>query len=260
MVSYQQINPKIKSIDAATTDICASPFPLAAFRVSKTAIKPRIVFTDMLPCWVILSEGKTHESSVAKGIEFNPGDWMVLDRTYLDYPWLCGLHQRGVWFVTRFKSNSCCEVSENRRITIPDRVLTDQVIQLTSSHGDASYTEAKRRVRHRDPKTGKEYVFLTNRLDLPALEVAELYHRHWQIKLLCKWIKQNLKIKAFYGTSKNGGLLQVWTALIAYLLLVWLKLKSRVGWGLLKLSRLAQTMLQERRNLWGILSSRLAGC
>jgi putative transposase len=128
------------------------------------------------------------------------------------------------------------------------------VIRLRSPQGQAAFPELLRRVHYRDPETDKEYVFLTNRLDLSALEVAELYRRRWQIELFFKWIKQNLKIKAFYGTSKNAVLIQIWTALIAYLLLVWLRFKSKTGWGLLELSRLAQTMLLERCDLWGMLN------
>jgi hypothetical protein len=128
-------------------------------------------------------------------------------------------------------------------------VLADQIIWLSSPQGQACYPELLRWVHYRDPETGKEYIFLTNRLDLPALQVADLYRRRWQMELFFKWIKQNLKIKAFYGTSKNAVLVQIWTALIAYLLLVWLKFKSKLGWGLLELTRLAQTMLLERCNL-----------
>jgi IS4 transposase len=128
---------------------------------------------------------------------------------------------------------------------------------LSSPKGQASYyPELLRRVHYRDPETGKEYVFVTNRLELSALEVAELYRRRWQIEHFCKWIKQNLKIKAFYGTSKNAVLTQIWTALIAYLLLAWLNFISKTGWGLLELTRLAQTMLLERMDLWSLLGLR----
>jgi IS4 transposase len=109
---------------------------------------------------------------------------------------------------------------------------------------------------YRDPETDKEYGFLTNRLDLSALEVAELYRRRRQVELFFKWIKQNLKIKAFSGTSKNAMLIQIWTALIAYLLLVWVKFKTKAGWGLLELARLAQIMLLERLDLWAIFGLR----
>jgi hypothetical protein len=179
---------------------------------------------------------------------------LIFDRAYLDYAWLYQLHQGGVWFVTRLKTNSCYAIIQTQATSGP--VVADQVIRLSSPQGQTSYPEVLRRVHYRDPETGKEYVFLTNRLDLPALEVAELYRRRWQIELFFKWIKQHLKIKAFYGTSKNAVLIQIWTALIAYLLLVWLKFKSKTGWGLLQLTRLAQTMLMERMDLWAMLCPR----
>jgi putative transposase len=132
--------------------------------------------------------------------------------------------------------------------------LADQVIRFNSAHGGTAYPEPLRLVRYQDPETCKIYVFLTNRLDLTAMEIAALYRRRWQIELFFKWIKQNLKIKAFYGTSKNAVLIQIWTALIAYLLLILIKLKSTVGWGLLELSRLLQTILMERINLLEMLN------
>jgi len=136
---------------------------------------------------------------------------------------------QGVWFVTRLTSNACYEAVEDRNITAPGQVRADQIMRLSSVRGQAAYPEYLRRVHYRDPETAKEYVFLTSRLDLSALEVAALYKRRWQIELFCKWIKQNLKIKAFYGASKNAVLIQIWTALIAYLLLILLKLRSTVG-------------------------------
>ncbi len=246
--------PKIKIIDATTIDLCASVFPWAKFRTCKGAIKLHTVLTEMLPQCVLVTDGKTHDRRAVHDMHFDPDDLLIFDRAYLDYAWLYRLHQGGVWFVTRLKTNSCYEVVQNQVAAGP--VLADQEIRLSSPQGQARYPELLRRVHYQDPETGKEYVFLTNRLDLSALEVAELYRRRWQIELFFKWIKQNLKIKAFYGTSKNAVLIQIWTALIAYLLLVWLKFKSKVGWGLLEFTRLAQTMLLERLELWAMLGLR----
>jgi hypothetical protein len=244
---------KIKIVDATTIDLCAAVFPWAKFRTRKGAIKLHTVLTGMLPQCVLVTDGKTHDRQAVQDLHFEPGDLLIFDRAYLDYAWLYQLHQGGVWFVTRLKTNSCYEVVQTQEAWAGGPVLADQVIRLSSPHGQACYPELLRRVHYRDPETGKEYVFLTNRLDLPALQVAELYRRRWRIELFFKWIKQNLKIKVFYGTSKNAVLIQIWTALIAYLLLVWLKFKSKVGWGLLELTRLAQTMLMERMNLWALL-------
>lgn len=258
MARQEQVHPELKIIDATTIELCAGTFPWASFRARKGAIKLHTVLADLLPQCVVLTDGKTHDLTVAKELAFAPGDLLIFDRAYIDYDWLFHLHQQGVWFVTRLKANASYEVVE-ARYRASEAILTDQVIRLSSPHGQAAYPAPLRRVHYRDPETGKEYVFLTNRMDLSALEVAALYKRRWQIELFFKWIKQNLKIKAFYGTSKNAVLIQIWTALIAYLLLVWLKFKSKVGWGLLELTRLAQTMLLERCDLWAMLCPRLTG-
>jgi IS4 transposase len=246
--------PQIKIIDATTIDLCAAVFPWAKFRTRKGAIKLHTVLSGVLPQCVLVTDGKTHDLQAVQDLRFQPGDLLIFDRAYLDYAWLYQLHQDTVWFVTRLKSNSHFDVIKEKTASGP--VLADQVIRLSSPKGRASYPEPLRRVHYRDPETGKEYVFLTNRLNLSALEVAELYRRRWQVELFFKWIKQNLKIKAFYGTSKNAVLIQIWTALIAYLLLVWVKFKTKAGWGLLELTRLAQTMLMERLDLWALLGLR----
>jgi len=256
MARKPPVNPEIKILDSTTIDLCATVFPWANFRARKGAIKLHTVLRDLLPQCVILTDGNTHDLNAAKQMEFEAGDLLIIDRAYIDYAWLYSLHRQGVWFVTRLKSNACYEVIEDWEITATDAVLADQVICLSSDRGLAAYPEPLRRVHYRDLETGKEYVFLTNRFDLSALEVAALYRRRWQIELFFKWIKQNLKIKAFYGTSKNAVLIQIWTALIGYLLLIWAKLRSTVGWGLLELSRFIQTMLMERCKLWDILSPR----
>ncbi|MHB9072247.1 MAG: IS4 family transposase [Desulfobaccales bacterium] len=254
LAQQPQEAPKIKIIDATTIDLCAAVFPWAKFRSRKGAIKLHTVLTGMLPQCVLVTDGKTHDRRAVQDMHFGPDDLLIFDRAYLDYAWLYRLHQGSVWFVTRLKTNSCFEVTQRRAASGP--VLADQIIRLSSPQGQACYPELLRRVHYRDPETGQEYAFLTNRLDLSALEVAELYRRRWQIELFFKWIKQNLKIKAFYGTSKNAVLIQIWTALIAYVLLVWLKFKSKVAWGLIELTRLAQTMLMERCDLWAILCPR----
>jgi hypothetical protein len=256
MAKQHKVSPEIKIIDATTINLCASAFPWANFREKQGAIKLHTVLVDMLPHCLILSDGKKHDLAAAKEMQFAPGDLLIMDRAYIDYAWLYGLHRQGVWFVTRLKANACFEVQEDGKITAPGQIVADQVIRFTSDHGSTAYPEPLRRVHYRDPETGKEYVFLTNRLNLSALEVAALYKRRWQIELFFKWIKQNLKIKAFYGTSKNAVLIQIWTALMAYLLLILIKLRSTVGWGLLELTRLVQTMLMERRSLWEVLCPR----
>jgi hypothetical protein len=211
-------------IDATIIDLCAAVFPMAKFRIPKGAIKLHTILTGILSQCVPVADGKTHDRWAVQDRYFEPDDLLIFDRAYLDYAWLYP-HQGGVWLVTRIKTNSCSEVIQSRAASGP--VPADQIIRLSSSRGQAGYPELLRRVHYQDPETDREYAFLTSCLDLPSLEMAELYRRHWQIELFFKWVKQNLKIKACYGTPKNAGLIQIWTVLIVYLLLVWLKFKSK---------------------------------
>jgi putative transposase len=245
----------IKIMDATTIELCASVFPWAKYRTRKGAVKLHTVLSlsDMMPQCIILTEGKVHEINVARSMKFHSGDLLIMDRGYIDYSWLYGLNNQGVWFVTRLKSNACFEVIENKEIDPTSNVLADEIIKLTSDKAQEDYPELLRRVHFLDPETGHHYVFLTNRFDLSAATIAELYRQRWQIELFFKWIKQNLKIKTFYGTSKNAVLIQLWTAIIAYLMLYWLKLRSKVGWSLLELIRMVQTMLMDHRSLWDML-------
>lgn len=243
---------KIKIIDATTINLCASVFPWASFRARKGGIKLHTVITDMLPQGVVVTAAKAHDLQVAKTLQFETGDLLIFDRAYLDYAWLHRLHGRGVSFVTRLKGNSRYEVVATQK-SCDDHVLADQVIRLSSPQGRERYPEMLRRVVYRDPESGKIYNFLSNRFDLTAIQIADLYRQRWQIELFFKWIKQNLKIKAFFGTSRNAVLIQVWTALISYILLMWLKLRSIAEFDILDLSRMVKTLLMERCNLWNIL-------
>jgi hypothetical protein len=177
----------------------------------------------------------------------------------VDFAWLYSLHQQGVGFVTRLPGNIRYQVVQDNPVPPDSAVLADQVIRLSTAYSRSHYPETLRLVHYRDPDTGKEYGFLTNLPDLPALAVADLYRQRWQIETFFRWIKQNLKIKAFYGTSENAVLIQIWTAMIAYLLLLWLKVKSWAGWSILELTRLVQTLIMERCNLWALLCPRTSG-
>lgn len=240
---------KLKIIDATTITLCASVFPWATFRSHTAGIKLHTVFLpdEAMPQCIVLTEAKEHDLNVAKKMSFAAGDLLIFDRAYIDYEWLYSLHRRDVWFVTRLKSNARVRTMKKRALEHPD-ILADEEILLSGG-----FPEPLRRIHYRDPETGKNLVFITNRMDLPASTVAELYRRRWQIELFFKWIKQNLKIKAFYGTSANAVLIQVWTALIAYVLILWIKLKSRLGWSVLEFTRFIQTRLMERCSLWSIL-------
>jgi hypothetical protein len=249
---------RVKILDATYVPVCDSLFPWADFMPGKSAVKLHFLLAADAgtPQELQVTSGQVHELEVARKLSFVPGDLLLLDRGYVDFAWLYSLHQRGVGFVTRLPRNVRYQVVQKNPMPADGGVLADQTIRLTTAHSRGRYPETLRLVHYRDPETGKEYVFLTNRPDLPALAVADLYRQRWQIETFFRWIKQNLKIKAFYGTSENAVLIQIWTAMIAYLLLLWLKVRSWAGWSILELTRLVQNLIMERCTLWALLCPR----
>ena len=249
---------RIKILDATYVPVCASLFPWADFQPGKNAVKLHVLLEPEAgtPQDLKVTAGQVHELEVARGLTFAPGDLVVLDRGYVDFAWLFSLHGQGVGFVTRLPKHVRYQVLKARPQPPDLPVLADQGIRLRTAYSRSHYPDTLRLVHYRDPDTGKEYVFLTNLLELPAQIVVALYRQRWQIEIFFKWIKQNLKIKAFYGTSENAVLIQLWTAMIAYLLLLWLKVRSRVAWSTLELTRLVQTLILERCNLWALLCPR----
>lgn len=257
-LSRQSGPQRIKILDATYVPVCDSLFPWADFMPGKSAVKLHFLLAadTGTPQDLKVTAGQVHELEVARKLNFAPGDLLLLDRGYVDFAWLFSLHQQGVGFVTRLQKNIRYQVMQRNPGPAGSGVLADQTVRLSTYYSRGRYPETLRLVHYRDPETGKEYVFLTNLPGLPALAVADLYRQRWQIETFFRWIKQNLKIKTFYGTSENGVLVQIWTALIAYLLLLWIKLRSRVGWSILELTRLVQNLIMERCNLWAVLCPR----
>jgi hypothetical protein len=248
---------RVKIMDATYVPVCDSLFPWAAFMPGKSAVKLHFLLAadTGAPQDLKVTSGQVHELEAARALNFAPGDLLLLDRGYVDFAWLYSLHQQGVGFVTRLQRNIRYQVVLQNPVPSGAAVLADQTVRLTTAHSRARYPESLRLVHYRD-QDGKQYVFLTNLPDLPAQAVADLYRQRWQIETFFRWIKQNLKIKAFYGTSENAVLIQIWTALIAYLLLLWLKVRSWAGWSILELTRLVQNLIMERCNLWALLCPR----
>jgi putative transposase len=249
---------RVKILDATYVPVADSIFPWADFMPGKGAIKLHFLLDAHAAATeeVRLTSGQVHELEVARTLKFAPGDLLLLDRGFVDFAWLYCLHQNFVGFVTRLPGHIRYRVVQENPLDADPGVWGDQIIRLSTAYSRQHYPESLRLVHYRDPETEKEYVFLTNREDLPALAVADLYRQRWQIETFFRWIKQNLKIKAFYGTSENAVLIQVWTALIAYLLLLWIKLRSRLGWSTLEITRLVQNLIMERLSLCDVLCPR----
>ena len=243
---------KLVSLDSTVIDLCATLFDWAKFRRTKGAVKLHLLLDHdgYLPSVVVITEGKRHDVRVARNLRFDPGTILVMDRGYVDYAWFGQLTTQEVFFVTRLKDNAVYEVVELRPPPERSPVRRDEVIRLTGVDAAAKCPHLLRRVEVYDPEKEDTLVFLTNHLTFGATTIAAIYKDRWQIELFFKALKQNLKIKTFVGTSANALKVQVWTALIAMLLLRYLQLRARFAWSLSNLLALLRMNLFTHRDLW----------
>jgi len=247
---------KLMSLDASVIDLCCELYDWAKFRRTKGAIKLHLLLDHdgYLPCFAVVTEGKVADVKVAWTLDFAPGTVVVFDRGYNDYELFGRWTEKGVYFVTRMKDKALYEVVEERPVPQNRNVLKDQIIRLSSARAEDKCPHLLRRVEVWNPDKEEVLVFLTNHLSLGASTIAAIYKDRWQIELFFKALKQNLKIKTFVGTSPNAVKTQVWSALIAILLLRYLQLKSRFGWSLSNLVALLRMNLFTYRDLWSWLN------
>jgi hypothetical protein len=243
-------NP-LMSIDASVIDLCASMFDWAKFRLTKGAVKLHLLLDHdgYLPSFAVITEGKKHEVRVARQMRFVAGTILVFDRGYTDYLWFVSLVKQGVHFVTRLKENADYGVVEERPLPHRQGVRRDQVIffyKLAQAGLDAYF----RRIEFYDQEQDRVLVFLTSHRELSAATIAAVYKERWQIELFFRALKQSLRVKTFVGTSANALKTQLWTALIAILLVKYLQLKSIFGWSLSNLVALLRQQLFVYRDLW----------
>ena len=245
---------KLVSLDASTIDLCLSVFPWAKFRRTKGAVKLHVGLDHdgLLPSFVALTEGKTHDVTVGRTLALPAESIVVVDRAYTDYAWFKALADKGIFFVIRQKKNARYRVIERRSVPAGKGLLCDQTIRITGTKAKVCPIPL-RRIAYRDAETGQRYVFLTNNFHLAARTIADIYKARWQVELFFKCIKQNLKIKSFIGTSKNAVLTQVWIAMCTYLLLAWIKFASRIDLSIQQMLRLFQLNLFDRRDLLQLL-------
>lgn len=210
----------VYAVDASTIDLCLSLFPWATFRKTKSAIKlhTQIDLKGSIPVFISITDGSVHDVHFLKRISFEAGSIYVFDRGYIDYKWLYAIHKARAFFVIRAKSNTRFYVCKSRPVDKSSGLRCDQTIRLNTDKAKRDYPEQLRRISFVDHQTGKKLVFLTNHFGLPALVIAAIYKSRWRIELFFKWIKQNLRIKAFYGTSENAVRTQIWIAMCVYLM------------------------------------------
>jgi len=243
---------KLVSLDSSTIDLCLSLYDWAKFRRTKGAVKLHLVLDHdgYLPSFAVITEGKVSDVKVAHMLQFDPGTVVVDDRGYNDYVLFGKWTARGIFFVTRMKDNAQYEVVETREIPQNRNILRDEVIRLTGVKAKEKCPYLLRRIEAYDPETDRTFIFLTNHHTFGASTISAVYKDRWQVELFFKALKQNLKIKTFVGTSANAVKIQIWTALIAMLILKYLQLKSQYNWSLSNLVSLLRMNLFTHRNLW----------
>jgi hypothetical protein len=217
----------IYAFDSTTIDLCLSLFPWAFFRKRKGAIKLHTLLDlrGSIPSFIYITEGKTHDVRILDVLPIEPGSFYILDRGYLDYSRLYTLHQGRAFFVTRAKSNLQSRRLRSRAVDKTMDLTSDQTIVLTGPKSKTEYPEPLRRIRFYDRENDRHLIFLTNNFLLPALTIAKLYKLRWQVELFFRWIKQNLRIKSFYGTSENAVRTQIWVAIAIYALVAIIRKK-----------------------------------
>jgi DDE family transposase/uncharacterized protein DUF4372 len=248
---------QLLSLDATVIDLCAAVFDWAKFRKTKGAVKLHLLLdhAGYLPVYAVITEGKQHEIRVARRMQLEPGTVLVFDRGYTDYAWFADLTEQGVWFVTRMKEHADYGVVEQRALPArPGRVRRDEVIFLFKLEQDERTHCFLRRIEFWDEEHQRLLVFLTNHLTLAASTIAAVYKDRWQIELLFKALKQSLRIKTFVGTTANALKTQIWTALIALLVIKYLRMKATFGWSLSNLVALLRQQLFVYRDLWAWLN------
>ena len=215
----------VYALDSSTIDLCLSLFEWAPFRSTKAAIKLHTLLDlrGAIPAFIHISDGKLHDVNVLDLLAFEPGAFYVMDRGYVDFARLHALHQAGAFFVTRAKSPMDARRVYSAATDRSTGVISDQRVMLNGHYSAKKYPEHLRRVRFKDPASGKTLVFLTNNTALPALTIAALYKSRWQVELFFKWIKQHLRIKKFLGNSENAVKTQVWCAVATYVLIAIVK-------------------------------------
>jgi hypothetical protein len=242
---------KLVSLDSTSIDLCAELFDWARYKRTKGAVKLHLVLDHegYLPCFAVLTDGKSHDVTVGRTLRFEPGTIVAMDKGYVDYTWWKQMTDDGVYFVTRLKQDLKYEVTGQRPAPKNSTVVSDREIRITPYR--LGFQLKLRLVTIRDEEHQRELTFLTNHLDFGATTIARIYKERWQIELFFKSLKQLLRVRTFVGTSANALKTQMWTALIAILLLKYLQLRSSFGWSLSNLVAMVRQQLFVYRDLLG---------
>lgn len=241
----------VYALDATTIDLCLSLFPWAPFRSTKAAIKLHTLLDlrGAIPNFIHISDGKLHDVNVLDLLLPEPAAFYIMDRGYLDFERLWGLDQAGSFFVIRAKRNLRARRLYSHAVERSRGIICDQTVVLKGFSSNERYPAHLRRIRYKDPDTGKTLVFLTNQWQLPALSIATLYRSRWQVELFFRWIKQHLRIKRFYGTSENAVKTQIWIAVSVYVLIAIIRKRLGISTPLYTMLQILSVTLFEKTPL-----------
>ena len=241
----------VYALDSTTIDLCLSLFPWAHFRTTKAAVKMHTLLDlrGNIPNFIHISDGKLHDVHALDMLIPEAGAIYVMDRAYVDFARLFRLHQAGAFFVTRAKSNLNAHRVYSAATDRASGIIADQTIALDGHYTKQDYPGHLRRVRFKDPKTGKTFIFLTNQTALPAATICDLYKSRWQVELFFKWIKQHLRIKAVYGTSENAVKTQIWIAVSVYVLVAIVRKRLKLEASLYTLMQVFSVTVFEKASI-----------
>lgn len=246
-----QLKQTVYALDATTIDLCLSLFPWARFRKQKAAVKMHTLLDlrGNIPTAIIITDGKVHDVKALDNIIIEAGAVYIMDRGYLDFKRLYAMHQSMGFFVTRAKSNFDFKRLYSLPVDKSIGVQCDQIILLDGFYARKNYPEKLRRIRYFDADNNKTLVFITNNFTLPAVTIADLYRCRWQVELFFKWIKQHLRIKAFYGTTENAVKTQIWIAISVYVLVAIVKKRLKLDQSLYSILQILSVTLFEKTQL-----------
>lgn len=251
-----ELKETVYALDATTIDLCLSLFPWAIFRKRKGAVKLHTLLDlrGNIPSIIVITHGKVHDVNILDQLVFEAGATYVMDRGYLDFKRLHKITRASAFFVTRAKSNFVFKRLSSLPVDKSTGVLSDQIITLSSFYPNKWYPDKLRRIRFHDVKNNKRFVFLTNNFSLSSPVIAELYHCRWQVELFFKWIKQHLRIKAFYGTTQNALKTQIWIAISVYVLVAIVKKRLNLKGSLYRILQILSVSVFEKTPLLQALS------
>jgi hypothetical protein len=251
-----ELEQTVYALDSTTIDLCLALFPWALFRKRKAAIKLHTLLDvrARIPSVIIITSGKVHDVNILDEFLFEPGAIYVMDRGYVDFKRLHYIQEASAFFVTRAKRNFRCRRLYSNPVDKVNGIQCDQTVLLTGFYARRHYPEKLRRIRYIDSETNKRFVFLTNNHALPALVIAQLYRARWHVELFFKWIKQHLRIKAFYGTSENAVKTQIWIAISIYVLVAIIKKRLNLPQSLYSILQILSVTLFEKTPILQLLA------